>query len=188
MRAMDAPSLDGQAGIGYRLKEDFFLPGLAFSSDELDALIVSQRWVRQRADSGLVEGVESAMSKILSEESIMVLGDSVPPLVDATTTSALVDLPLPPLVRYTIHRLRKLKIWYEDVKGRLSDRIIWPIALVYFEDVRVLAAWCEAGATFRRCRIDRIRDMTVSDNFYAGRRQSLIARWHRQEAWQSANT
>jgi predicted DNA-binding transcriptional regulator YafY len=42
--------LDGQAGLGYRLREGFLLPQFAFSSDKLEALILGLGWVRQRAD------------------------------------------------------------------------------------------------------------------------------------------
>ncbi|MHB0767272.1 helix-turn-helix transcriptional regulator [Bradyrhizobium sp. 5.13L] len=65
LRSLGAP-LDGQAGIGYRLEEGFFLPEFAFSSDELDAVILGLDWVRQRADPALAQGRESALAKILS--------------------------------------------------------------------------------------------------------------------------
>jgi predicted DNA-binding transcriptional regulator YafY len=49
LRSLGAP-LEGQAGVGYCLREGFFLPQFAFSPDELDALILGLGWVRQRAD------------------------------------------------------------------------------------------------------------------------------------------
>lgn len=47
LRSLGAP-LDGQAGIGFCLREDFFLPEFAFSSDELDVLILGLAKNRQR--------------------------------------------------------------------------------------------------------------------------------------------
>jgi predicted DNA-binding transcriptional regulator YafY len=52
LRSLGAP-LDGQAGIGYCLREGFFLPEFAFSSDELDALILGLGWVRAAGRSCL---------------------------------------------------------------------------------------------------------------------------------------
>ena len=61
LRSLGAP-LDGQAGIGYCLREGFFLSEFAFSSDELDALILGLGWVRQRADPALAQCSESALA------------------------------------------------------------------------------------------------------------------------------
>ena len=61
LRSLGAP-LDGQAGIGYCLREGFFLPEFAFSSDELDALILGLGWVRQRAGPALAQCSESALA------------------------------------------------------------------------------------------------------------------------------
>lgn len=41
------------------------------------------------------------------------------------------------LLRNVIRRQRKVAISYEDAHGSLSDRTIWPIAIVYFDEVRV---------------------------------------------------
>lgn len=40
---------------------------------------------------------------------------------------------------------------YRDLKDEASERTVWPFALGYFEQVRVLVAWCgcvRAFATF----------------------------------------
>ena len=73
LRSLGAP-VDGQAGIGYCLREGFFLPEFAFSPDELDALILGLGWVRQRADPALVERSESALAKILSARNSIMKG------------------------------------------------------------------------------------------------------------------
>ena len=49
LRLLGAP-LDGQAGVGFVLREGFFLPNFAFSPEELDALVLGLGWVRERAD------------------------------------------------------------------------------------------------------------------------------------------
>ena len=35
-------------------------------------------------------------------------------------------------------------------------RVIWPIAIAFFERVRVVVAWCELRQAFRHFRTDRI--------------------------------
>ncbi|HEY1782713.1 MAG TPA: YafY family protein [Roseiarcus sp.] len=189
LRSLGAP-LDGQAGVGYCLREGFFLPEFAFSSDELEALTLGLGWVRQRADPALAQGSESALAKILSaRNNRSPISDEPPALVTAGSASPLTDAPQVALLRDAIRRQRKLAISYEDARGSLSDRTIWPIALVYFDAVRILAAWCEQKSAFRHFRVDRVRLRAISEERYPGRRQSLMTRWRRQDRdWRSILT
>jgi predicted DNA-binding transcriptional regulator YafY len=189
LRSLGAP-VDGQAGIGYRLREGFFLPEFAFSSDELDALILGLGWVRQRADPALARGSESALAKILSaRNSGSAASDEPSALVTAASVSKLTDPPQVALLRDAIRRQRKVAIRYEDARGASSDRTIWPLAIVYFDDARVLAAWCEQRSAFRHFRVDRLQLRAISEERYPGRRQSLVARWRQQDRdWRSLLT
>lgn len=189
LRSLGAP-LDGQAGIGYRLGEGFFLPEFAFSSDELDALILGLGWVQQRADPALAHGSESALAKILSaRRSSPATNDEPPALVTAASASEFKDPPQVALLRDAMRRQRKVAISYEDAHGSLSDRTIWPIAIVYFDEVRLLAAWCEHRSAFRHFRVDRLQLRTVSEERYPGRRHSIVKRWRQQDRdWRSILT
>ncbi len=189
LRSLGAP-LEGQAGVGYCLRDGFFLPEFAFSPDELDALILGLGWVRQRADPALAQGSDSALAKILAAKSRgHAMGDDSPAVVTAASASELTDPPPVALLRDAIRRQRKVAISYEDARGALSHRTIWPIAIVYFEDVRILAAWCEDRAAFRHFRVDRLRVRTISEERYPGRRQAIVTRWRRQDRdWRSMLT
>jgi predicted DNA-binding transcriptional regulator YafY len=169
------------------LREGFFLPQFAFSPDELDALILGLGWVRQRADPALAQCSESALAKILSARNNgSSMSDEPPALVTAASASGLMDPPQVALLRDAIRRQRKVAISYEDAQGSLSDRTIWPIAIVYFDDVRVLAAWCEHRSAFRHFRVDRLHLRTILEARYPGRRQSIVTRWRQQDRdWRS---
>lgn len=182
--------IEGQAGIGYCLREGFFLPQFAFSQDELDVLILGLGWVRERADPTLARCSESALAKILSARSSDPgPGVEAPALLAAASMSRLADPPQAAVLRDAIRRQRKVAISYKDSDGALSDRIIWPIAIVYFDDVRVLAAWCERRSDYRHFRVDRVRVNAVDEERYPGRRHSLFKRWREQDRdWRSMLT
>jgi len=63
-------------------------------------------------------------------------------------------------VRESIRRRRKLRIRYRDDGGSETRRVIWPIAVAYFERVQLIIAWCELRQAFRHFRTDRIRVAT----------------------------
>ena len=180
LRSLGAP-IEGQAGVGYELRAGFFLPEFAFSPDELDALILGLGWVQQRADQALAQSSESALAKILSAKNSGSKNNATPALVTAASVSERVDPPQTALLRDAIRRQRKVAISYEDAQGALSDRTIWPIAIVYFDDVRIVAAWCEDRSAFRHFRVDRLRVRATLEDRYPGRRQSIMTRWRQQD-------
>lgn len=180
LRSLGAP-IEGQAGVGYELRAGFFLPEFAFSPDELDALILGLGWVQQRADRALAQSSESALAKILSAKNSGSKNNATPALVAPASVSERVDPPQTALLRDAIRRQRKVAISYEDAQGALSDRTIWPIIIVYFDDVRLLAAWCEDRSAFRHFRVDRLRVRATLEDRYPGRRQSILTRWRQQD-------
>lgn len=188
LRSLGAP-IDGQAGIGFLLRAGFFLPEFAFSADEMDAIMLGLNWVQQRADPDLVRGSQSALAKILSAGNAATPSEDASGLITAAPSSDVVDPPHAASLRAAIRRQHKVAVSYEDARGSPSDRTIWPLAIVYFDGVRVLAAWCEERSAFRHFRIDRLQVRAILEERYPGRRQSIVKEWHEQDRdWRSLLT
>ena len=81
------------------------------------------------------------------------------------------------LIRHAIRREYKLQMTYIDVKGDESQRLIWPLALGFFEEIHVVVAWCELRLDFRHFRTDRIAKLTQLETRYPQRRQTLLKKW-----------
>jgi predicted DNA-binding transcriptional regulator YafY len=62
-----------------------------------------------------------------------------------------------------------------------SRRIVWPVALGFFERVRMLAAWCELRGGFRHFRLDRIAALDVTAERYPRPRRVLLQEWRAAE-------
>src|SRR4030095_10726734 len=56
--------IDGEAGIGYRIRPGYDLPPLMFDRDEIQALVIGTRIVRQFGDPALARASESILSKV----------------------------------------------------------------------------------------------------------------------------
>lgn len=186
LRLLGAP-IDGQAGMGFLLREGFFLPPFAFSPEEVDALVLGLGWVRQRADPKMVQSSESALAKIISAGSNgHVSSEELPRQFPAASASERTDPPLVKSVRDATRHQRKMTIEYRNADGTGTTRTIWPIVLVYFDDVRVLAAWCEYKSAFRHFRVDRIQAARILEERYPERRYLLFKRWREQDRdWRS---
>jgi len=170
--------IEGEAGVGYVLKPGFVLPPLMFSEDEVDALVLGSRWVARRADERLASAARNALAKIeavLPKERRETV-DASGLLAGSGAGIASDRIDLAPL-RAAIRQEQKIRIGYGDAEGRHTERIVWPIALGFFDHVRVLAAWCELRAGYRHFRTDRISSLAHTGERYPKRRRALMREW-----------
>ena len=72
---------------------------------------------------------------------------------------------------------RKLWLRYNDKTGTASERRVWPVALGFFANAEVLAAWCELRGGFRHFRLDRVVEAGLLDQRLPKRRRLLLAEW-----------
>jgi predicted DNA-binding transcriptional regulator YafY len=181
LRAQGA-AIEGEAGIGYVLRPGDALPPLMFGAAEIEALVLGCRWVMRRTDESLAAAAHDALAKIAA-----VLPAAL--REDAEFTGLLVgprDEPparhvdLAP-IRTAIRAERKLRLTYRDAGDAATERIVWPIALAFFDHVRVLAAWCEMREGFRHFRSDRIVAVADTGERYPTRRRALMAAWRAAE-------
>ena len=181
-------AIDGAPGLGYVLRPGFTLPPLMFSADEIEALTLGCRFVAERADPALAAAARAALAKIGAvvpgdvraqmESSTLLIGPG--PAADER-----VDIGL---VRKAIRGERKLRLAYRDLQEQRTERTVWPVAIGFFDRVRVVVAWCELRAAFRHFRTDRIDDLVIAEERYPRRRHSLMHDWRaRQEGGGAAD-
>ncbi|MGY2285551.1 helix-turn-helix transcriptional regulator [Pseudomonas gingeri] len=175
-------TIEGAAGLGYVLRPGFMLPPLMFSEDEIEALVLGARWVAGRADEHLGHAARNALDKI---SAVLPAGlrdelDASALLVGPSASLLSTDI-VQPLIRKAIRAELKTLVVYKDLKGEESARTVWPFALGYFDEARVMVAWCELRGGFRHFRTDRIVAFTVAEERYPRRRQALLKAWRLQE-------
>jgi predicted DNA-binding transcriptional regulator YafY len=175
-------SIDGEAGVGFVLRPGFVLPPLMFSDEELEALVLGSRLVAQRSDEPLARAAMNVIAKIAA-----VLPDDLRESIEGTGLLAggrprrvKEPLDLTP-IRAAIRAEQKLILHYVDANGDRSRRTVWPIALGFFEQTRVLAAWCELRQDFRHFRTDRIVTLRQTERRYPRRRRALMKEWQEIE-------
>lgn len=175
---MQGAQIEGEPGLGYLLNPCYMLPPLMFSEEEIEALVLGSRWVAKRADSRLGAASRDAIAKIAA-----VLPVDLRNKLDA---SALLIGPgqaimggdqEQALIRQAIRHERKLIIRYKDVQENETERTIWPFAMGFFEQTRIVIAWCELRQQFRHFRIDRITGLNLTSTRYQRRRQALLKEW-----------
>lgn len=173
--------IEGEPGLGYVLKPGFMLPPLMFSEDEIEALMLGTRWVAERADTPLGEAARNAVAKITAvlPPELRIEAESSALLVGPKRRTA-PEEHLLFQIRTAIRAERKLEIAYLDLNDQESTRVLWPCAVGFFDQCQVMVAWCELRLDFRHFRIDRIQNLSVLNERYPQRRQTLLGQWRKQ--------
>lgn len=147
----------GEAGIGYVIDSDFDMPPLMLTADELEAAVLGATWVAARGDGALARGARDLIAKLSAA-----VPESLRPIVLDANLSAVSFVKIAAdsfdvgQVRRAIRLHHKLELDYRDGDGGETRRRIWPVAIAYTEQVRMIAAWCELRGDFRSFRTDRV--------------------------------
>lgn len=172
----------GEAGVGYVLGEGYDLPPLMFKADEIEAVVLGLNWVKRQGDDALVRAAEDAIAKVgvtLPKALKPVLFDAglvVPPNFKKIGDNVDVEQ-----IRRAIRENCKISFDYAREDGLPSSRTVWPLAIAYFDVVRLIIAWCELRKDFRAFRTDRISKLCATKEKYPPKRQALIKQWKAQQ-------
>lgn len=154
----------GEAGVGYTIDKRYYLPPITFDADELEAIGLGISMVRQWTDDQFADKAASAFEKIKA-----VLPTSLQGELEQITTYAVPNRPKIPWnikfsdLREFIRCRQKINVTYSDENQIETKRTLRPLALLFFNPVWLLTAWCEKRQDFRNFRIDRIQDLRIND-------------------------
>ena len=159
--------IEGEAGVGYLMRDGFDLPPLMFTHDEMVALVAGMRILQTWGGTAMAAAAAEALVKI--------------------------DAVLPPPVRHragqiTVHAVQtpwtngewrahldrfeaaseaqfRLVIGYDDEQGRTTERVVRPLGVWFWGRVWTAICWCELREDFRMFRIDRVTRLAEGTRF-----------------------
>jgi predicted DNA-binding transcriptional regulator YafY len=149
--------IDGEAGVGYLMREGFDLPPLMFTRDEIVALVAGARMVRAFGGAAMARAADEALVKIgavlpqTERERIARTEIHTPLWVVSDAAREALDI-----IERAVEKRQVLTLHYSDEAGRTTVRDIRPLGLWFWGKVWTLIAWCEMRDDFRAFRIDRI--------------------------------
>lgn len=149
--------IDGEAGIGYLLRDRHELPPLTFTFEQLEALAFGARAAAMLADEELAHAANEALAKI---ESVLPAEHAdrlrtVPLYAVRPRGSGSVPRHLTKL-REAISNRKKTQLAYRSLAGEVSARTVRPLGLTNFGAIWVAISWCELRNDFRNFRVDRM--------------------------------
>jgi len=181
LQAMQTPIL-GEPGVGYVMRKGYDLPPINLDVDEAEAIAVGLSLVARTGDLGLWRAAGRASRK---------LHEAAPGTRKLVTSSwgvetePQIDLSR---LRAAIRAETKLEIFYRDANERESNRIIWPLVLIYYVDNVMIVAWCELRKSLRHFRVDRIAQGNFLPDSFKGEGDVLIAQWEQTQKHETVST
>ena len=173
--------VDGEAGVGYILREGFDLPPLMFTREEIVALVAGARMVRSMGGVSMAKAAVEALIKI---ESVL------PPSLQMQLKSVEIHVPdrqmpdrdknMIDLAQAAVETRKVLELDYRDVEDKPSRRNVRPLGLWYWGKVWTLVGWCELRDDFRVFRIDRIQAAGPTGTVFKPERGKLLADFYRE--------
>jgi predicted DNA-binding transcriptional regulator YafY len=172
--------IDGEAGVGYMMREGFDLPPLMFTRDEIVALVAGARMVRAFGGAAMARAADEALVKIGAvlpdneKDRIARTEIHTPMWVVSDEARANIDL-----IERAVEKRHVLTIDYRDEAGRSTGRDVRPLGLWFWGKVWTLVAWCEMRGDFRAFRIDRIGSVVNAGRVFKPERGKQLADFYR---------
>lgn len=172
--------IDGEAGVGYMMREGFDLPPLMFTRDEIVALVAGARMVRAFGGAAMARAADEALVKIgavlpdAEKDRIARTEIHTPMWVVSEAAREAIDR-----IEKAVEKRQVLAIDYCDEAGRATSRDVRPLGLWFWGKVWTLIAWCEMRGDFRAFRIDRITSLAVTERSFRPERGKRLADFYR---------
>jgi predicted DNA-binding transcriptional regulator YafY len=153
--------ISGEAGTGYAMLRDYFLPPVDLGADERNALALAAEFFRVASPPDFVSGaLRSAVRKVnVSSPSHRSRGDrDITRAIHIRTPRSNSNTTLGHLVRATLE-WQLLDIRYASGGDTVTQRVIEPHGLHWSGSVWFLVAYCRLRLAFRIFRVDRIKTL-----------------------------
>jgi len=159
--------IEGEAGVGYVLPDDFDLPPLMFTADEVEALVLGTRVVETWGDPELAGAARTAREKAAAVLPRALRGriDALPLYAVAFASGGADDGRLA-LLRRAVAGRRKVSFRYGGGREAGHARTVRPLCLTLMMSAWVLSAWCERREDFRTFRLDRMTGLRLRDEAF----------------------
>ena len=176
--------IEGEAGVGYLMREGYDLPPLMFTEAEVAALVAGARMVRAWGGAEMALAAEEALVKIAA-----VLPPKARGAADAVPFHAIAGRGMTDdlrarldLVQGAIDGRLSLAVRYRDEAGQETARDVLPLGLFFWGGVWTLVGWCMLRDDFRTFRLDRMTGCDTGAGFRLRSDQSLHSFLKREAA------
>ncbi|SFS00584.1 helix-turn-helix transcriptional regulator [Yoonia litorea] len=167
--------IEGEAGVGYLMRDGYDLPPLMFTHDEIVALVSGARVLQAWGGTKMASAAQEALIKIDA-----VLPEAARAKVGQVKVHALEGYASQgqwrdylDVFEAAAETQTRLEIAYADEREQVTNRTVRPLGVWFWGKVWTAVCWCELRADFRMFRLDRIASVKTCNRFRAEKGQTL---------------
>jgi predicted DNA-binding transcriptional regulator YafY len=150
---------------GYYVVQGYFLSPIAFTTEEANALMVSETLVSGFGDKSIQTHLGTALAKVKAvlktsqKDKIDLLSDSIKLQVPERVSP---DFDYLSAIQEAITSSVQLEVHYKNQKEETSKRNIEPIGLVFYAFSWHVIGWCHLRQDYRDFKISRIERLRLT--------------------------
>jgi predicted DNA-binding transcriptional regulator YafY len=168
--------IEGETGVGYTLRRNGHIPPMHFTPDELTSLVLGARMASAWGSDATAASANDALLKIEA---------ALPPEHRSRVDRVLLFAPRfshPAQMKKLLDRLHGActdllvtRFGYTNEAGLESERAVHPLGLYFWGNRWTLVAWCRLRNDFRHFRLDRMREVALSDEHFTSKRGQRLS-------------
>ena len=178
--------IGAEAGVGYFLLDNYQLPPVMFTSDEAAALLFDEKLIEKMSDQKMKKDFSSALYKIKAilkpgeKDYLEKLYDQISVYNYHSMDNRFNQLYLNEIQQALVHK-QLLQVRYEAKYAETGLlREIEPVGLCHYASCWHLISWCRLRNDYRDFRLDRIKDLQVTDQYFRDKQHLSVSAYMAQ--------
>jgi predicted DNA-binding transcriptional regulator YafY len=171
--------LIGEAGVGYSIMDGYRLPPVMFTKEEATAFLTAEKFVENLTDASTVAHYRSAMYKVrailkTTEKELLEGMDNRIEVLKSVNREKVAANDHIQTILHSISQKNVLAInYFAQHSQEHTKRYIEPVGIFYLSSYWHLIAYCRLRDDYRDFRIDRIKNLTVTEDYFSSDHPTL---------------
>lgn len=171
--------LIGEAGVGYSIMDGYRLPPVMFTKEEATAFLTAEKFVETLTDAATAAQYKSAMYKVrailkTTEKDMLESIDDRIGVIKGVHIPEMANTDHIQTILNSISQKQVLSLnYFAQHSQEHTKRYAEPIGIFYMSGFWHLIAYCRLRKAYRDFRVDRIKNLVVTDEHYIDEHPSL---------------
>ncbi|MFD2871386.1 helix-turn-helix transcriptional regulator [Mucilaginibacter ximonensis] len=171
--------LIGEAGVGYSIMEGYRLPPVMFTKEEATAFLTAEKFVETLTDKATAAQYKSAMYKVrailkATEKDMLERIDDRIEVIRGVHIPEMDNTDHIQTILHSISQKHVLSLnYFAQHSQEHTRRYVEPIGMFFMSGFWHLIAYCRLRKAYRDFRVDRIKNLVVTDEHFTEEHPSL---------------
>ncbi|MDB5157803.1 MAG: hypothetical protein JWR50_2510 [Mucilaginibacter sp.] len=171
--------LIGEAGVGYSIMDGYRLPPVMFTKEEATAFLTAEKFVEKLTDASTSANYKSAMYKVrailkTTEKDLL---ESMDDRIAVLKTVKVPETSNNDHIQTILNSIAQKKVlalnYFAQHSQEHTKRYVEPVGIFFMAGFWHLIGYCRLRNDYRDFRIDRIKNLTITDEYYTDEHPSL---------------